>query len=145
VTSAEAVNITGVKSSSENEKANHSAGDEKSRASSPTPGHHKPQTQISLDDVVHPFDAETIRHIKRWLRIAIIFFIVNVVVTCILWPLPLYRNYIFTKTFFGGWVTMALIWHFAAILAVIVYPVWDGRHDIATAFRGVANELKRGK
>jgi hypothetical protein len=144
------VSIEGLKVHGDQEKSGRStSGDEKARAPSPASALHtasalhKSQAKISLEDVVHPFDAETIQHIKRWLRIAIIFFIVNVVVTCILWPLPLYRNYIFTKTFFGGWVTVAIIWHFAAILAVIVYPVWDGRHDIATAIRGLAGELKR--
>jgi hypothetical protein len=139
--SSEVVNVDGVRLRSDNEKQGYSTA--QGRTSSPTPGFHKEQSQISLDDVVHPFDDETIRHIKKWLRFAIIFFVVNVLVTCVLWPLPLYRNYIFTNSFFSGWVTMALIWHFLAILAVIVYPVWDGRKDIATAVRGIAKTLKR--
>jgi hypothetical protein len=138
------VSIEGLKSHGDHEKSGLStSGEEKNRAPSPTPGLHKPQAKVSLDDVVHPFDEETLRYVKRWLKIAIIYFIVNVVVTCILWPLPLYRNYIFTRSFFSGWVVVAVIWHFAAILAVIVYPVWDGRHDIATAIRGIVGELKR--
>jgi hypothetical protein len=107
VPSSEALNSEGVKSTSEPEKELYTtSGEEKSRTPSPTPGHHKSQAQISLDDVVHPFDEETIKHIKWWLKIAIIYFVVNVLVTCVLWPLPLYRNYIFTKSFFGGWVTV---------------------------------------
>lgn len=105
----------------------------------------KNSTQTPLDEVVHPFDAATIRHIKKWLRVACIYFVVNVVVTCILWPLPLYRDYIFTQTFFSGWVTMAIIWHFGAMFAVIVYPVYDGRHAIAKAIDGIAKDLGRGK
>jgi hypothetical protein len=106
----------------------------------------KPRTQlnaqVSLDEVVHPFDEETIRHIKKWFRIASIYFVVNVLVTFVLWPLPLYRDWIFTKSFFGGWVTVAIIWHFAAMIAVIIYPIYDGRHEISRAFRGMAKELK---
>lgn len=73
------------------------------------PAQHKAQSKIPIEDVVHPFDAETIRHIKKWLKISIWYFIVNFIVTCILWPLPLYRNYIFTRSFFDGWVVMALM------------------------------------
>jgi len=100
------------------------------------------KSQVPLDEVVHPFDEETIRHIKRWFKIASIYFVVNVLVTIVLWPLPLYRDYIFTKSFFSGWVTVAIIWHFAAMLAVIVYPIYDGRHEIDRALRGMAKELK---
>ena len=96
----------------------------------------------NLDDVVHPMSPETLRHIRKWLRIASIFFVVNVVTTLILWPLPLYRDWIFTRSFFGGWVTVAIIWHFAAMGAVIVYPCFDGRHAIATSITGVLGEIK---
>lgn len=95
-----------------------------------------------LDDVVHPMSPETLRHVRKWLRIASIFFVVNVVTTLILWPLPLYRDWIFTRSFFGGWVTVAIIWHFAAMGAVIVYPCYDGRHAIATSIKGVVGEIK---
>lgn len=95
-----------------------------------------------LDNVVHPMSAETLRHVRKWLRIASIFFVVNVVTTLILWPLPLYRDWIFTRSFFGGWVTVAIIWHFAAMGAVIVYPCYDGRHAIATSIKGVVGEVR---
>ncbi|KAL9068590.1 MAG: hypothetical protein Q9157_006463 [Trypethelium eluteriae] len=113
--------------------------------SSPTPSPPRTQSnaQIPLDDVVHPFDEETIRHIKKWFKIACIYFVVNVLITIVLWPLPLYRDWIFTKSFFGGWITMAIIWHFAAIFAVIVYPIYDGRQEIARAVCGMAKEMKR--
>jgi hypothetical protein len=95
-----------------------------------------------LDNVVHLMSAETLRHVRKWLRIASIFFVVNVITTLILWPLPLYRDWIFTRSFFGGWVTVAIIWHFAAMGAVIVYPCYDGRHAIATSIKGVVGEIK---
>jgi hypothetical protein len=95
-----------------------------------------------LDNVVHPMSPETLRHVRKWLRVASVFFVVNVVVTLILWPLPLYRDYIFTRSFFGGWVTVAIIWHFAAMGAVIVYPCYDGWDSISTSVRGVAGELR---
>ncbi|KAJ4321380.1 hypothetical protein N0V94_002917 [Neodidymelliopsis sp. IMI 364377] len=105
-----------------------------------TPIHHISNAQTPLDEVVHPFDEETLRHIKRWFKIASVYFVVNVLTTIVLWPMPLYRDYIFTRSFFDGWVSMAIIWHFAAMFAVIVYPVWDGRHAIGKAIRGMRGE-----
>ncbi|KAF2998624.1 hypothetical protein E8E13_007218 [Curvularia kusanoi] len=108
-----------------------------------TPIHHVSNAQAPLDEVVHPFDEDTLRHIRRWLKIASVYFVVNVLTTIVLWPMPLYRNYIFTRTFFDGWVSVAIIWHFAAMFAVIVYPVWDGRHAIVKAVRGMRAEFVR--
>lgn len=94
----------------------------------------------SLDDVTHPFNDQTIRHIKKWRNYAACYFVLNLLVTVVLWPVPLYRDYIFTLSFFKGWVVVAIIWHFAAMMAVVVYPIWDGRHVIDTVFRGVRKE-----
>ncbi|KAJ9202307.1 hypothetical protein DTO164E3_3236 [Paecilomyces variotii] len=98
--------------------------------------------KLPLDQVVHPFDQETMRHVKKWLKIATVFMIVNWTVTILLWPMPLHRDYIFTKSFFSGWVTVSLIWQFFALIAVVIYPVWDGRHVIARGLRGIAKDIK---
>ncbi|KAK7727220.1 hypothetical protein SLS63_007271 [Diaporthe eres] len=92
---------------------------------------------ISLDDVQHPFDEATLQKLRLWERIAWVFFVVIVLVTFVLWPMPLYRDYIFTKSFFSGWTTVAIVWQFFAFGAVVVFPVWDGRHAIAKGARGV--------
>jgi hypothetical protein len=96
-----------------------------------------PSTQLRLDDVRHPFDDETLRELFRWSRIAWIIFVAIVLVTFILWPMPLYRNYVFTKPFFEGWTTVAIIWQFGAFFAVVLFPLYDGRHAIAKGSRGV--------
>lgn len=95
------------------------------------------KSSAKLDDVQHPFDEETLRDLYRWLRIACIVFVVIVLVTFVAWPLPLYRDYIFTKSFFSGWTTVAIIWQFGAFGAVVIFPLYDGRHAIATAVRGI--------
>ncbi|KAK1241071.1 hypothetical protein MKX08_001045 [Trichoderma sp. CBMAI-0020] len=92
---------------------------------------------LDLDNVQHPFDEATLQELHRWYRIAWIFFVVVVLVTFVAWPMPLYRNYIFTKSFFSGWTTVAIIWQFLAFFAVVIYPLYDGRHAIAKAYRGV--------
>jgi hypothetical protein len=142
LTSSEALDQT-IKTGTGSEKEAYLASGEKSPLSSPP--RTQQNAQVPLDEVVHPFDENTIRHIKKWFRIASTYFVVNFLVTIVLWPLPLYRDWIFTKTFFSGWITMAIIWHFAAIFAVIVYPVIDGRHEIARAVRGMVKEFKGRK
>ncbi|KAJ9132246.1 Urea active transporter [Pleurostoma richardsiae] len=95
-----------------------------------------PSISISLDDLHHPFSAETLQELRRWYKIAWIIWIVIVLVTFVAWPMPLYRDYIFTKSFFSGWTTVAIIWQFFAFFAVAVYPLYDGRHEILTGARG---------
>lgn len=108
-----------------------------------TPIHHISNAQTPLEEVVHPFDEETLRHVRRWFKIASVYFVINVLTTIVLWPMPLYRDYIFTRSFFDGWISVAIIWHFAAMLAVIVYPVWDGRHAIVRAMKGMSTEFRK--
>ncbi|OHF02957.1 urea active transporter [Colletotrichum orchidophilum] len=98
--------------------------------------------EVNLDDVRHPFDEDTIKLLYRWYRIAWIMFVSIVLVTFILWPMPLYRNYIFEKTFFKSWTTVAIIWQFFAFFAVVVYPLYDGRYEIARGAKGVWNSSR---
>jgi hypothetical protein len=133
--SSEALNDS-PKFGSDSEKGPYFASDASSTPPYPQNG------RLPLDEVLHPFDEQTLRHIKKWFKIASIYFVINVLVTIVLWPLPLYRDWIFTKIFFGGWVTMAIIWHFAALVAMILYLIWDGRHEIGLAARGIFGDLK---
>ncbi|CAH0020885.1 unnamed protein product [Clonostachys rhizophaga] len=99
--------------------------------------------KVNLDDVTHPFDDDTLRELRRWYRIAWWIFVGIVLVTFVLWPMPLYRDYIFTKTFFQSWTVVAIIWQFFAFFAVVVYPLYDGRHEISRGTRGVYHAGKR--
>lgn len=97
----------------------------------------------SLDHVVHPFDEATLRYLRKWLHIAVGVLIFIVLITFIVWPMPLYRDYIFTRSFFNGWTTVAIIWQFFALFAVVIYPVWDGRHAIAKSVRGLVSSPRK--
>lgn len=105
--------------------------------SSPSPD------QLNLDQIQHPFDVATLKELYRWLKIAWYMFGAIVLITFVAWPLPLYRDYIFTKSFFAGWVVVSIIWQFAAFGAVVIFPLYDGRHDIAIGTRGMWNTSKR--
>lgn len=56
------------------------------------------QNVRNLDDVVHPLSLTDINRLKRSGTIASIFSVVIGLVTWVIWPLPLYRDYIFTRS-----------------------------------------------
>ncbi|KAL3453087.1 Sodium:solute symporter family-domain-containing protein [Aspergillus insuetus] len=99
-------------------------------------------TQLSLDDIRHPFSEETLKELNRWMKIAWAIFVVLVLVTFVLWPMPLYRDYIFTKSFFSGWVSVSIVWQFFAFFAVVIYPLYDGRYEIAKGAKGIWKSSK---
>ncbi|KAI1384419.1 Sodium:solute symporter family-domain-containing protein [Hypoxylon trugodes] len=90
-----------------------------------------------IEEVQHPFSEATLQELRRWYKIAWGFFIFIVLVTFVAWPMPLYRDYIFTKPFFSGWVVVAIAWQFFSFFAVAIYPLYDGRHEIIKGARGV--------
>ncbi|KAH9995873.1 Sodium:solute symporter family-domain-containing protein [Xylariaceae sp. FL0662B] len=87
-----------------------------------------PMSDCSADERarVHPYDAKTLAYLHRWYKIAWVLLLLFVTTTFVAWPLPLYRDYIFTKSFFGGWVSVSIVWQFVALAAVVVFPVYDG-------------------
>lgn len=101
------------------------------------------RSSTALDDLVHPFDEETLCQLRRWYKFSLIFLFAIILITFVVWPLPLYRNYIFTKEFFSGWATVAIFWQFFALFAVVIYPIYDGRHEIAKVIRGIYATLRR--
>ncbi|KAI9868079.1 MAG: hypothetical protein M1813_006824 [Trichoglossum hirsutum] len=64
------------------------------------------------------------------------------VILLLLWPIPLYgSSYIFSKTFFTGWVSVSIAWLFFSALCVAVYPLWEGRHSMAYTFKSILLDL----
>jgi len=96
---------------------------------------------LSLDELEHPFDAPTIAYLRTWLRISWAFLIFIIVVTIVVWPMPLYRDCIFTRSFFTGWIVVSIFWQFLALFPVVLYPIYDGWHEISTASRGIWGSL----
>ncbi|KAL1967959.1 hypothetical protein VTN77DRAFT_2376 [Rasamsonia byssochlamydoides] len=97
-----------------------------------------------LDSVQHPYSPEVLQRMKRAARIASVFSAVVGLVTWVVWPLPLYRDYIFTKPFFKGWTVVSEIWLFVCLLVATVYPIIDGRHVLAKACRLAWHSLVAG-
>jgi hypothetical protein len=102
-----------------------------------------PSTNTPCAETIHPFDAGTLRHMNKWKRIACWLLVFNIVATILLWPMPLYRDYIFGKELFSGCVEVSILWQFSAVLAVAIYPVWDGRAAIGSTIKGIIGDVKK--
>ena len=56
----------------------------------------------------------------------------------VLWPMPMLgSNYIFSKPFFTGWVTVVFIWLFCSAFCVVIYPLFEGRGTIAKTCKAI--------
>ncbi|PWY99764.1 hypothetical protein BCV70DRAFT_237646 [Testicularia cyperi] len=68
-------------------------------------------------------------------------------VTCflvitIIFPFSLYRDYIFTRSFFQGWVIVSFIWAIFAFIGVGIYPLIEGIPVARTILRNFSNKIK---
>ncbi|KAM0786770.1 hypothetical protein ACM66B_002205 [Microbotryomycetes sp. NB124-2] len=51
----------------------------------------------------------------------------------IIWPFSMYgTGYIFSRKFFTGWVIVSLLWAIFAFASVVVLPIVEGRHTLAS-------------
>jgi SSS family transporter len=84
---------------------------------------------VNLDrtKLLHPKEFDPKRSKLRVLVSQIVSWVITATVL-VIWPAPMYlTNYVFTETFFAGWVTCAAVWHFLAFLVVFVYPIFESR------------------
>jgi hypothetical protein len=95
-------------------------------------------------------EAEKEKEHKMLLRASKIAKIMTVLMTVsllVLWPMPMFGSkYIFSKSFFTGWVVVGIIWLICSTLTVGVYPLWEGRksmwHTIKSAYLDVTGKEK---
>jgi hypothetical protein len=46
-------------------------------------------------------------------------------------------GYIFSKSFFTGWVTVGIIWIFCSFICVGLYPIWESRATLKRVLTGI--------
>ncbi|CAI5757145.1 unnamed protein product [Candida verbasci] len=83
----------------------------------------------------------TEKELDFWIKVSTGASIFLLLLTWVLWPMPLYRDWIFSRAYFGGFVTMGLVWVYAALLIIGIGPIISGRKSIAKVFKGVYNDL----
>jgi hypothetical protein len=90
-------------------------------------------------------EAEEQAKLTRAAKIARTLTIVLTLALLVLWPMPLYgTGYVFSKSFFTGWVTVGIIWLFGTAFAVGVYPVWEGRRTSSRTVKAIFRDLTGG-
>ncbi|KAK7424568.1 hypothetical protein QQZ08_008578 [Neonectria magnoliae] len=96
-----------------------------------------------LDQVQHPYPEKELRRMNRAKNVAAIISVIVGLVTWVVWPLPLYRDWIFDKPFFMGWVTVSEIWLFVCLVVACIYPLYDGRKVLAAAGKAAWDAVRR--
>ncbi|EST06845.1 Sodium/solute symporter [Kalmanozyma brasiliensis GHG001] len=91
----------------------------------------------------HPYSDAEIRFMNHQSRIAGITGLVLFLAVWVLWPFIMYAaKYGFSRDFFVGWVVVAIIWAFAALLIFTFLPLWEGRGLIVKIVGGVLSGKK---
>ncbi|KAI9484049.1 MAG: Sodium:solute symporter family-domain-containing protein [Benjaminiella poitrasii] len=63
----------------------------------------------------------------------------------VLWPLPMFfSKYVFSKSFFTGWIVVSIIWVFFSTIAVGIYPIYEARVTLANMAHEIWRDV-RGK
>lgn len=92
-----------------------------------------PEAQAELErSKAMDFELEQ-KKLKRAFKVAVTICTVLTLSFLVLWPMPLFgTGYIFSKSFFTGWVTVGIIWIFGTFIAVVIFPAFESR---ATLFK----------
>lgn len=82
------------------------------------------------------------RQLQRSAKIARGLTIFLTLALLILWPMPMYGSgYIFSKSFFTGWVSVGILWIFCSTVCVGLYPLWEGRHTSTRTVKAIFLDL----
>ena len=87
----------------------------------------------------------TNKELDFWIKIATGAAIFVLLITWVIWPMSVYRDWIFTGTYFKGYVTVGLIWLYTTLIVIGLVPFYTGRHSAATVFRGLYNDYIKRK
>ncbi|GAA5807575.1 hypothetical protein MFLAVUS_000940 [Mucor flavus] len=85
---------------------------------------------------------EELESMAKSSRFAKISSVVLSLVLFLLWPLPMFfSRYVFSKSFFTGWVVVSIIWVFISTIAVGIYPIYESRETLASVFREIWRDV----
>ena len=83
-------------------------------------------------------DKEDQQKLQRAAKIARSLTVFLTISLLVLWPMPMYGSgYIFSKSFFTGWVSVGILWLFCSAFCVGLYPLWEGRHTSSRTFKAI--------
>ncbi|RCK56376.1 Urea active transporter [Candida viswanathii] len=80
--------------------------------------------------------------LKKAFKLCVIVCVTITICLLVLFPMPMYgTGYVFSKPFFTGWVAVFFIWLWYSAFQVIVFPIYEGRHELYHTFRGIYWDL----
>ncbi|BFZ61126.1 urea active transporter [Saitoella coloradoensis] len=81
--------------------------------------------------------------LRRASKISKVLGISMTLILVVLWPMPMLgAHYVFSKSFFTGWVVVMFIWTFLAAGVITFLPIWEGRDSIMTIVGGVLGKRR---
>ncbi|SPC62418.1 probable DUR3 - Urea permease [Ustilago sp. UG-2017b] len=112
---------------------------EKARSITSSPDPRKQLEIIENDPSYNP------ARLDRFFRIAVASSFTIFVVITIIWPFTLYRDYIFTKSFFEGWVVVSFVWAILAFTGVGIFPAIQGIPVARVILLNLRNKVRGGQ
>ncbi|EGW30630.1 urea transport protein [Spathaspora passalidarum NRRL Y-27907] len=85
------------------------------------------------------------KQLDFWIKVSSGAAIFVLLITWVLWPMPLYRDWIFTRAYFKGYVTVGLMWLYGTLVVIGIMPIISGRHSTAKVLRGVYRDYIQRK
>lgn len=118
---------------------------EKQPASAPEPEALAPTGNEVVDFLeakqIEPMDPILV---KKAEKIATIANVVFLLVAILLVPFTLFgTEYIFSKSFFTGWVVVSFIWVWCSMIICVIYPIVESRGALRQIVMGVSRDLGR--
>jgi hypothetical protein len=88
-------------------------------------------------------DPQTLR---RAFKLACISAFILTFILDFLLPMPMFfSEYIFSKSFFTGWVVVSFIWVFCSSAISCLLPIWETRHSFGALFKKIGADFGRKK
>lgn len=109
----------------------------------------KPSSIASADprlqlEIIENDPAYNRARLDRTFRIAVASSLTIFLVITIIFPFSLYRDYIFTRTFFSGWVVVSFIWAIFAFAGVGIFPLVQGIPVAKVILSNIRNKVSSG-
>ncbi|ODV68976.1 hypothetical protein HYPBUDRAFT_5041, partial [Hyphopichia burtonii NRRL Y-1933] len=89
---------------------------------------------------------KTDKLLNKYIKLATIAFIVTLLLTWVIWPCAMYRDWIMTEAYYKGYIVVGLIWLYTTLIVIGLFPIWEGRHAIKIIIKGLYRDyIKREK
>ncbi|KAF9244545.1 Sodium:solute symporter family-domain-containing protein [Melanogaster broomeanus] len=98
-------------------------------------------TSSIKEDASIAVEAESYESLRKSLKVAIWASSIMTFIVIFLIPIPMFlSHYIFSLTFFKGWIIVCVIWLFVAAIITSVLPLWESRAAMMDIFRGIVRD-----